>query len=135
MVKTLNLILVCVYRPPNSTLEAFEEALNVCQDAINQVTDSDPKVKDVLMLGDFNLPFICWPKREIYQREIEKKSGEKQQAVKLVNFVERNFFENYVNTATRGNNILDLVFTNNHMLVNSIATTINKKITTCSILR
>ena len=82
-VKTLNLILVCVYRPPNSTLEAFEEALNVCQDAINQVTDSDPKVKDVLMLGDFNLPFICWPKREIYQREIEKKSGEKQQAVMI----------------------------------------------------
>ena len=133
-VKTLNLILVCVYRPPNSTLEAFEEALNVCQDAINQVTDSDPKVKDVLMLGDFNLPFICWPKREIYQREIEKKSGEKQQAVKLVNFVERNFFENYVNTATRGNNILDLVFTNNHMLVNSIATTINKKMSDHNLL-
>ena len=126
-VKTLNLILVCVYRPPNSTVEAFEEALNVCQKAINDVTDSDPKVKDILMLGDFNLPFISWPKGEIYQKEVAKKSGEKQQAVKLVNFVERNFLENYVNTATRGNNILDLVFTNNHLLVNSYITTVNKK--------
>ena len=75
-VKTLNLILICVYRPPNSTVEAFEEALNVCQKAINDVTDSDPKVKDVLMLGDFNLPFISWPKGEIYQKEVTRKSGE-----------------------------------------------------------
>ena len=126
-VKTLNLIIICVYRPPNSTVEAFEETLNVCQNSINRVTDSDPKVKDVLMLGDFNLPFISWPKGEIYQKEVAKKSGEKQQAVKLVNFVERNFLENYVNTATRGKNVLDLVFTNNHLLVNSYTTTVNKK--------
>ena len=126
-VKTLNLILVCVYRPPNSTVEAFEEALNVCQKAINDVTDSDPKVKDIVILGDFNLPFISWPKGEIYQKEVTRKSGEKQQAAKLVSFVERNFLENYVNTATRGNNILDLVFTNNHLLVNSYTTTVNKK--------
>ena len=49
-VKTLNLILICVYRPPNSTLEAFEEALEVCQKAINEVVDNDPKTKDVLIL-------------------------------------------------------------------------------------
>ena len=33
----------------------------------------------------------------------------------------------YVNTATRGKNILDLVLTNNHLLVNSYSTLVNKK--------
>ena len=63
--KTLNMILVCVYRPPNATLKAFEETLRVVQKAIDDVTDADPKVKDVLILGDFNLPFISWPKGEV----------------------------------------------------------------------
>ena len=126
-VKTLNLILICVYRPPNSTLEAFEEALEVCQKAINDVVDNDPKTKDVLIMGDFNLPFISWPKGEIYQKEVTRKSEEKQQAVKLLNFVERNFLQNYVTTATRGKNVLDLVFTNNHLLVNNYSTIVNKR--------
>ena len=127
-VKTLNLILICVYRPPNSTLGAFEEALEVCQKAINDVTDDDPKVKDVLVVGDFNFPFISWQKKEIYQKEVSRKSEEKQQAEKLTDFAENNFFENYVNTATRGKNILDLVLTNNHLLVNSYSTLVNKKL-------
>ena len=126
--KTLNMILVCVYRPPNATLKAFDETLSVVQKAIDDVTDADPKVKDVLIFGDFNLPFISWPKGEIYQKDVARKSDEKQQAANLLNFVDRNFLENYVKTATRGRNILDLVFTNNHLLINNYRTTINKKL-------
>ena len=57
-VKSLNLLLACTYRPPNSTLESFKEALAVSQKAIDDVTDNDMKVKDILQFGDFNLPCI-----------------------------------------------------------------------------
>ena len=126
-VKALNLLLACLYRPPDSTFESFKEALSVSQKAIDEVTDNDTKVKDVLMFGDFNLPFISWPSGKIYDKNVTKKAKEKQQAELLVNFVENNFMENYINTATRGQNILDLVFSNNHHLVNKYTTTINNK--------
>ena len=127
-VKTLNLLLMCVYRPPDATSENFGESINICQKAIEDVTEKDPKVKDVLILGDFNLPCITWPSGKIYQREVSKKSGEKRQAENLVSFVENNFLQNYINTATRGKNTLDLVFTNNHLLVGGYETTVNKKL-------
>ena len=127
-VKTLNLLLIAVYRPPNSTLECFEEAMDICQKAIDEVTNADPKVKDVLVMGDFNLPCISWPSGKIYDKQVASKSKEKQQAEILVNFVETNFMENYINTATRGKNTLDLVFTNNHKLVNGYTTTVNNKL-------
>ena len=92
------------------------------------MTEKDPKVKDVLILGDFNLPCITWPSGKVYQREVSKKSGEKRQAENLVSFVENNFLQNYINTATRGKNTLDLVFTNNHLLVGGYETTVNKKL-------
>ena len=84
-VKTLNLLLIVVYRPPNSTLECFEEAMNICQKAIDDVSNADAKVKDILMMGDFNLPCISWPSGKIYDRQVGNKSKEKQQAESLVN--------------------------------------------------
>ena len=127
-VKTLNLLLMVVYRPPNSTLDCFDEAMKICQKAIDDVTNTDPKVKDVMLMGDFNLPCISWPSGKIYEKQITSKSKEKQQAEILVNFVEANFMENYIHTATRGKNTLDLVFTNNHKLVNNYTTTVNNKL-------
>ena len=62
-VKTLNLLLMCVYRPPDSTVENFCESMNICQKAIDDVTEKDPKVKDILILGDFNLPCIIVGKK------------------------------------------------------------------------
>ena len=79
------------------------------------------------MMGDFNLPCISWPSGKIYDRQVGNKSKEKQQAEILVNHVESNFMENQINTATRGKNTLDLVFTNNHKLVNGYTTTVNNK--------
>ena len=127
-VKTLNLLLMCVYRPPDSTVENFCESMKICQKAIDDVTEKDPKVKDILILGDFNLPCISWPSGKIYQKEVAQKSREKKQAENLVNFVETNFLENYIKTATRGKNTLDLVFTNNHLLIGGYETTVNKKL-------
>ena len=127
-VKTLNLLLMCVYRPPDSTVENFGESMKICQKSIDDVTEKDTKVKDILILGDFNLPCISWPSGKIYQKEVAQKSREKKQAENLVNFVENNFLENYIKTATRGKNTLDLAFTNNHLLIGGYETTVNKKL-------
>ena len=127
-VKTLNLLLIVVYRPPNSSLECFDEAMKICQKSIDDVISKDAKVKDILMMGDFNLPCISWQNGKIYNREVANKSKEKQQAEILLSFAEENFMENYVKTATRGKNTLDLVLTNNHKLVNNYKTTVNNKL-------
>ena len=44
-----------------------------------------------------------------------------------MNYVETNFLENYIYTATRGQNILDFVFSNNHQLVSNYSTNVNNK--------
>ena len=111
-VKSLNLILICVYRPPKCAVANFREALEVCQKAINEVSETEPKVKDILQFGDFNLPCITWPSR----------------AELLVKYVDENFLENYIYTATRGRSILDLDFTNDHLLVHDYTTVISKKL-------
>ena len=127
-VKSLNLILICVYRPQKCAVANFREALEVCQKAINEVSETDPKVKDILQFGDFNLPCITWPSPRIYAKHVENKSEKKQQAELLVKYVDENFLENYIYAATRGRNILDLDFTSNHLLVNDYTTVINKKL-------
>ena len=47
-VKTLNTLLICVYRPPDCPYAKFEEAMNVCQEAINKTMKEDTKVQNIL---------------------------------------------------------------------------------------
>ena len=128
-VKTLNTLVIVNYRPPDSSKEEFEDLLEVCQEAIENVTENDPKVKDIFQIGDYNLKCISWPSKKIYAKEVtkEKKATEKVQAELLLNYAERNFLENCVTTPTRGDNILDLCFTNNHNMINFYTTSVNKK--------
>ena len=125
-VKTLNTLVIVNYRPPDSTQEEFEELLEVSQEAINNVPNKDPKVKDIFQIGDFNFKCIAWPSKKIYRKEVEQKATEKVQAELLLEYAEKNFLVNYITTPTRGVNILDLCFTNNNSLINFYNTTINK---------
>ena len=94
----------------------------------------DTKVRNVLQFGDFNFPFISWPSKSIYSHEREKKSSEKRQAELLLEFADENFLENCIEIPTRGNNILDMVFSNNHSLINYYKTTVNKRLTDHNLL-
>ena len=127
-VKTLNTLVIVNYRPPDSKEDEFQEMLEVNQDAIEKVTERDPKVKDVIHIGDFNFKCIAWPSKKIYSKEVDKanKATEKVQAEMLLKFAEANFLENCVTTPTRGDNTLDLCFTNNHSLINFYRTIVNK---------
>ena len=126
-VKTLNTLLIVNYRPPDSTEEEFEELLEVCQEAIEKVPNMDPKVKDIFQIGDYNLKCISWPSRKIYSKEVENKATDKDQAQMLLEYAEKNFLVNCITTPIRGENILNLFFTNNHGLINFYRTIVNKK--------
>ena len=47
-VRNFDTILVCMYRPPDTKLKQFEEALNVVQDAIEETMKTDPKCKTII---------------------------------------------------------------------------------------
>ena len=64
-VKTLDLILVSIYRPPDSSLKEFGEAIQVCKDTIEAAMVKDPKLTTILQFGDYNFPFISWPSKSI----------------------------------------------------------------------
>ena len=126
-IKSLNLLIFVNYRPPDSTEEEFQEQLDICQEAIDNITAKDVKVKDIFQVGDFNLKCISWPSRKIYSRLVINKASDKRQAEMLLRYMEKNFLENCVTTPTRGENILDLCLSNNHTLINFYCTTINNK--------
>ena len=89
----------------------------------------DSKVRIILKFGDFNFPFISWPSWNIYAENHEGrkvKSDEKKQAEQFKEFCNENFLENYIESPTRGKNILDLVLTNNHSLISFYKTIVNK---------
>ena len=126
-IKSLNLIIIVNYRPPDAKEKEFEEQLKICQDTITDITERDPKVKDVFQVGDFNMKCISWPSRKIYTKDVQNKATEKKQAEMLLKYADENFLENCIKSATRGSNILDLCFTNNHTLINNHSMTINQK--------
>ena len=127
--RTLDTLVLCVYRPPDCKLAQFREALEVCQTSINNTMKEHSKVRNFLLFGDFNFPCISWPSRQIYSQQGRvTKSDDKKQAELLLDFSDENFLENCVETPTRGKNILDLVFSNNHSLINYYKTIVNKSL-------
>ena len=129
-IKTLETLVLCTFRPPDSNYEQFKEAIETCQEAINVIIKENLQVRNVLYFGDFNIPDISWPCGTIYtsgQANRENKSEEIRQAEMLLEFAKENFLEQIVDTPTRGKNILDLVFSNNPNLINFYNIIVNSK--------
>ena len=57
-VKSLETILISMYRPPDSSLEEFSEALGNVKDTIDKAVEKDPKLTNILQVGDYNFPFV-----------------------------------------------------------------------------
>ena len=138
-IKELELILITVWRPPNSPKQLFQETLDKCQEIINSEIENETvhKSRTLLVLGDFNFPFIKWPNKRIYLRdeEPENMSSEKTQGKMLLEWAEQNFLEQYIYSPTRKGNTIDLVFTNLVSLINGYSTIININFSDHNILR
>ena len=89
-VKKMDLIIVVIYRPPNTTFRNFKEAAEKIQHLLQLLPTP---LTEVILTGDFNFLTITWPQMQIH-------GGSRD-------------------VPTRGKNILDLLFSNNWDLIHS----------------
>ena len=114
-IKTLNAILVTIYRPPGAPDHSFERLLKFIQRYISEST-ADDEYRDIFFTGDFNLAEIRWP----IANSFTPQSKLSQSSTLLLNFMEEHLLNQYVDKPTRENNILDLFITNNSNLISHI---------------
>ena len=109
----IQLTLITIYRPPTSKSIDF----NVVMQRIKSTLQNLNPTPRLILTGDLNFPSLNWE-----QLRIESCAREtREQAQVLLNFLEENFMEQYVEEATRVNNMLDIFSTNDHELVSNIS--------------
>ena len=114
-IDSLNIIIASVYRPPDCMNESFSRVTNFLQSHID--SQAGNKHKNILVVGDFNLPHLTWSEAPSTQYPT---SNNKECAQTLLSFMNQNFLCQYVEKPTRLNNILDLVLSNDIDLVKEI---------------
>ncbi|MPC34244.1 hypothetical protein E2C01_027628 [Portunus trituberculatus] len=113
--RKIGLILITVYRPPNTTMEEFINISKMIKEIISNVESST----EVIILGDFNLPSIKWSNMSIKGTTREGK----QQALALIEVMENDLLIQCIDMPTRGDNILDLIIMNSNGLIHSLEAT------------
>ena len=111
---TIKTVICNVYRPPSTTREIFYHLLEWISQCLNNITDS----YQYILLGDFNFPFIDWNAGKIEKSVL---LDQQRSAEEFMVWLSNMFLIQYVTLATRLNNILDLLFTNNQFLVTNIS--------------
>ena len=133
----LDLALITIYRPPGCPEYKFKECLEEVTAWLQQLEGGHKAAPTILISGDFNLGFLdSWEPSTIEKlkagalcpRAGRAASEEKKQALHLVDFAEDFFLLQYVDEATRKQNILDLIFTNNNNLIIRCRQVINAKL-------
>ena len=105
IIKILNpqLVIILLYRPPSCSPAEFIEVLAKMSDCICNMPSPLPHV---IFLGDFNLPNIDWVNARFTNLV----------ATHLCPIIEDLFLEQLVQEPTRGNNILDLIFSEKELI-------------------
>ena len=118
-IKTLNLIISGVYRPPSAK---DNEEVNSFRSAIHQISVFIEKypTAEIQMYGDFNMRYMSW-------ESLTMKAGHGERITEqicyeiLINFMRDHFLSQHVNENTRKDlSILDLVITNNEEAIHSV---------------
>ena len=122
----LNLCIINVYRPPGCPLPKFQETLGLLEDFLEGLEDNQG-TPSILCTGDMNLPFVRdWsqPALEKFCTQVAEQetstrttAEDKRQAVSLIKFAQEHYMEQFINTGTRLDNILDLVFCSDASLI------------------
>ena len=114
-IKTINAILINIYRPPGAPEHSFKKLLYFIQNYISE-NSKDNHPSDIFLTGDFNFPEVHWPICDTFPQKQKLNESTSQ----LLNLMEENFLNQLVDKPTRGNNILDLFITNNNNIVSNI---------------
>ena len=105
---SLKLMLFCVYKPCDASVKSFSNMLSFISTCISECENTLGFT--ILILGDFNFPDM-W---SITTEEVISKTTDENN---LTNFMNSHFLSQYINVPTRGDNILDLLLTNNDEFV------------------
>ena len=127
----LNLILVNIYRPPACKKELFNQTIESVRNIIKNIEEYDQAAPSILIFGDFNFPDISWKHGSGSFRSSNQSSNvgeERSQAQTLLNFSEEFFLDQIIKSPTRNNNILDLIFTNDHQIINDYSIICNNQL-------
>ncbi len=108
-IKQKDIILAVVYRPPNVSTKDVTEMFQMLKQPLEEL-ERDDCAADMTITGDFNFPHL----ERIHEQR------EQPQEKLLLNITENLFMSQVIKEPTRRNNILDLVFTNNHMLIHCV---------------
>ena len=117
-IEQMNLHIICVYRPPDTTKNEFIP----CIEKIDSYLSSLPSTDNIMIAGDFNFPFLSWIEAEesvIYRIKSGAKTDEKQQAEKLLDLMNKYFMNQIITEPTRNKNTLDLIFINNNEFISN----------------
>ena len=115
-IEKLNTLNIVIYRPPDTTLNTFSHIINKLQNILESIETPEPTI---IITGDFNFPFIKWIKvscngcRWEYVSSASASRDEKAQFLNLILLLDKYNIVQSIEEPTRGNNTLDLVFTNN----------------------
>ena len=121
--ETIDTVLTGIYRPPSSfsdpsrrcPVEHFQLCLQQMESFIEEHHPTN-----ILVTGDFNFPMVDWESQEI-KPGLNVLAADRLSAELLITMAEKFFLHQVVLEPTRnGTNILDLVFTNNEMLIHDV---------------
>ena len=114
-VLSLNLVNIVTYRPPHTKMLDFKPLMNKVEEVLNGLEKPDPMI---IWSGDFNFPFVQWKEclsggsTWDFNTRINASADEREQFRCLMNLCCNFNLIQIIDKPTRGNNILDLVFTN-----------------------
>ena len=108
----INLMIITVYRSPQSNYENFKNALEEIQNTIESISPTYPTI---ILNGDFNFRKINWTNG---QAPTASPNCTAQNT--FLNFVSEHNLNQMIQEPTRENNTLDLLFTNNDDIFTSI---------------
>ena len=112
-IEKINVIFSIIYRLEGHP-EQFYEVLQRLDSYIASFGEPCP---NIVITGDFNFPNIDWKTLKV--KGDSKSREEKEQALRLLSFMESHCLEQHMKEPTRGPNILDLILTNNEEVLYS----------------
>ena len=113
-IEHLNTINIVIYRPPDTTFNIFTSIIQELKNILECIKPPEP---NIIITGDFNFPFIKWIREPCngcrWEYITSATTDEKSQFINLMLLLDKFNIIQSIEEPTRGNNTLDLVFTNN----------------------
>ena len=134
----MDLIMINFYRPPKCPSNLFLQSLHKIKQTLHDFEHHTKKTHDVVLTTDCNFPEIQWAQKTGHYKvsQSENRSGEESIQIKdFLKFADEFFLYQIVDTPTRRNNILDLVFTNSDDLINNYSVVCNERLSDHSVIQ